>query len=235
MSTEVILTAVGLVVMFAVAAGVFKYLLVRYETRALVSAIKATPDFTPDKLSIGFDRASALAIDENRAKVCLVRRAPASAKIVSYADILGVEVVEDGLSLTKTVRPSQVPNSLVTAFLFGAGARVRDRSRRPSAEASGKVKKIDLRLLISDPAAPLHEINFYSGIAADAGNALVYQGRLTVRNWYATFAVLIMPSALPVKVSPVSTPRAPLSIVDSVDVELHQLARLQSPGVAAQP
>jgi hypothetical protein len=235
MSTEVILSAVGLVVMFAVAAGVIKFLLVRYETRALVNAIEAIPDFTPDKLSIGFDRASALAIDENRAKLCLVRRTPASAKIVSYADILGVEVVEDGLSLTKTVRPSPVRNSLVTAFLFGAGARVRDRSGRSSAEASGKVKRIDLRLLVNDPAAPLHEINFYSGMAADAGDALVYQGRLTVRNWYAIFAVQILPATAPVKVSPAYAQRAPLSIVKNVDVELHQLAPLQSSGAAAQP
>jgi hypothetical protein len=232
MSTAVILSAVGLVVMFAVAAGVLKYLLVRYETRALVTAINATPDFTPDKLSIGFDRAAALAIDESRAKVCLVRRTPSSTKTFVYADVLGVEVVEDGLSITKMVRPSRVPNSLVTAFLFGGTG---GRGRSTTAEASAKVRRIDLRLLVNDVGAPLHEINFYSGPAADAGEPLVYQGRLTVRNWYAMFAVLISPAAPLIQVSPAYIPRVPLSAVKGIDVELHQLAQLQGSGAAAQP
>jgi hypothetical protein len=226
MSTEVILPAVGVVVMFVMAAAVVKYLLVRYETRALDNAIKGTQDFTANKLSIGFDRRSALAIDENRERVCLVMRTPASARIVSYDNILGVEVVEDGVSVTKTVRSSKVPNSLVTAFLFG-GSRLRTGT---TGEASGKVRRIDLRLLVNDVEAPLHEVNFYSGMAADAGDSLVYHGRLAVRNWYAMFAVLLGPAAAPIRLKAVSTPRAPLSLVEGLEGELHRLTQLQNAG-----
>jgi hypothetical protein len=233
MPTEVVIAMVGLPIMFAAAAGVLNFLHIKRQANGLSAAITATPNFAPSKLSIGFDRASALAIDETREKLCLIRRLPASGKTISYADVLGVEVIEDGSSITRAVRPPRTANAGVGAVPTGRVAtRGSGLTGRTATAGSAKVRRIDLRLLVNDAAAPLHEVNFYSGFAADANDDLVHHGRLAAHNWYALLADLMRRGAAADRSTPVGLSEATRSIGD--DDELEELAQLQGFAVARQ-
>jgi hypothetical protein len=58
-----------------------------------------------------------IAVDEQRGQLCLIsrREGQLSRRVVPRQDILSVEVFEDGESVTRTVRSSQILSALVGA------------------------------------------------------------------------------------------------------------------------
>ncbi len=126
--------------------------------------LRRLEDFSATQRIIGVDATTGLAVDEQRNRVCLINRTEdnVTTRIYSYDDLLSCELFEDGVTLTKTVRSSQIGGALVGGLLLGGvGAVIGGLSGRT--QTSGKVTKVDVRVTVNDTARPLHDITFLNG------------------------------------------------------------------------
>lgn len=153
--------------------------------------LKSIDDFNSTQQIIGCDGKSGLAIDEAQRKLCLITNngKSVSQRVIDYKDILSVELFEDGTSVTKTVRSSQIGGALVGGLLLGGvGALVGGLSGKT--ETSGKINRIDLRLIVNDTNAPLHDVAFMN--FADKKDGIIYtQAMQTARRWHGILEVLV--------------------------------------------
>ena len=79
--------------------------------------------------------------------------------VISYRDILSSEVFEDGETITKTARSSQLGGTLVGSLVLGGvGTIIGGLSGKKT--SSNKVNRIDLRVTVNRTETPLHDINF---------------------------------------------------------------------------
>lgn len=99
------------------------------------------PDFSPSQTLASPDGSACIGIDTARNKLCLMTHATIGrARVIAHRDILSVEVFEDGASVTKTSRSSQLGGALVGGLVLGGvgaiigGCRA---SRRPMPRSSG--------------------------------------------------------------------------------------------------
>lgn len=153
--------------------------------------IKKQSGFTASQEFIGVDGAGGVAIDESRELLCLVSRRGAvlESRLVAYADVVSVELTEDGSSITKTSRSSQLGGAVVGGVLLGGvGAVVGGLTG--SKKTSQKIKRVDLRVVIDDTKSPLHNVCFQNVEGARGGlihNAAISQAR----HWNGLFDVVI--------------------------------------------
>jgi len=201
---------------------------------AMAEKIKAIPNFTPSQSFMGVDGKTGFAIDEQRAMLCLITKTGefVSTRLVPYADIVSVELTEDGSSITKTSRSSQLGGALVGGVLLGGvGAVVGGLTG--STKTSQKIKNVDLRVVIDDTKSPLHNVSFQNVEGARGG--LIHNAALTqARHWNGLFDVVIRRAdqsrVRDVNVaSPVEVKNA--KPAGSVADELKKLADLKADGV----
>jgi hypothetical protein len=145
-------------------------------------------DFKASQYIIGNDGESGLAIDERRRKVCLIKYNVGN-MVISYKDLLASEIYEDGLSVTKTSRTSQVGSALVGGLLFGGvGAVIGGLSGKTS--TSDKIKRIDLRLTVNSTQSPIHDVNFLN-TEGERGGLIYNEAIQKARHWHGLVEVLI--------------------------------------------
>ncbi|MBZ0104616.1 MAG: restriction endonuclease [Sulfuricella denitrificans] len=155
------------------------------------SKLKALPDFCPTHRIFGWLGQSGLAVDVTRKKVCLITNSDTDVfyRMISYKDILSVELIEDGISTTKTSRLSQSGGAAVGGILLGGvGAIVGGLSGKR--ETSEKVENIDLRLTVNDTDAPLHTITFLK-VPIEKAMSIYAKQNQAARLWYGIIDVLI--------------------------------------------
>jgi hypothetical protein len=157
------------------------------------SKISAEKDFTVTWKHVGADGLTSLAIDETRMELLFVDRQPKSRDLrtrrLSYRALLSSEVVEDGETITKTSRSSQLGGALVGGVLFGgAGAIV--GALTGSKRSAQKVRKVELRIVLNDPASPLFVLSFQD--TEHKSGSLVHQiASKAAQEWQARIDVLI--------------------------------------------
>ncbi|MFA7242804.1 MAG: SHOCT domain-containing protein [Sulfuricellaceae bacterium] len=221
-------TLVGIVLVLAVIIGIFQAVEISKKKKAMEAYLLGIPGFSATQKVIGNDGATGLAIDERRRKVCLIdhRQQSVSCRVVTYKDLLSSEIFEDGSTVTKTVRTSQIGGALVGSLaLGGVGAIIGGLSGKT--KTSGKVKRIDLRITVNDTKSPLHDVNFLNLETEQGG--FIYEGAMkTARHWHGLVAVLIKraDSEDGENLVTLSQPQ-PTSVAD----ELKKLADLRDSGV----
>ncbi len=199
--------------------------------KEMESKLKSLPDFNLTQQIMGCDGSSGLAVDEKRQKVCLItnNRASVSQRIISYKDIFSVELFEDGNSVTKTVRSSQIGGAVVGGLLLGGvGAVIGGLSGKT--ETSGKIKRIDLRLIVNDMSAPLHDVAFMN--VEEKKDGIIYTHAIQVaRRWHGIVEVLIRRADAEEKNLQASERLIPLELPSaSVADEIKKLADLHNSG-----
>ncbi len=118
-------------------------------------------DFAISNKITGQNGDTALAIDNKKYKVCLLvgKHPNVKSKIFNYNDILECEILEDGESITKTARGSQLGGMLIGGLaLGGIGAIIGGLSG--SKTNIDKVKSIDLKIVVNDVNEPMFILNF---------------------------------------------------------------------------
>lgn len=149
-------------------------------------------DFTTSQKVMGYDNNTGIAIDEQRKKVCLIDHdllQNVISRIVDYKDLLSCELFEDGITITKTVRSSQLGGALIGGIaLGGVGAIIGGLSGKTL--SFDKVNRVDLRLIINDTKNPLHDINFMN--IETKKDSLIYKYSIQqARHWHGLIEVLI--------------------------------------------
>jgi hypothetical protein len=132
-----------------------------------------------------------IAIDENRKKVCFIKLINENSKlnIFDYKDIISSEIFEDGETITKTSRKSQLGGVIVGGLaLGGVGAIIGGLSGKKT--SINKVKRIDLRVIVNDTGNPIYDINFLNEECEK--NSIKYKKAMDkARHWHALFTVII--------------------------------------------
>ena len=158
---------------------------------ALEKKINSLNDFSVSQKVMGEDGNSGIAVDEISEKVCLIAQGTRGIEldVLSYRDILSSEIYEDGETITKTARGSQLAGALIGGLaLGGVGAIIGGLSGKTT--SSGKVNKIDLRITVNSTENPIHDINFMN--VEGKKNGLIYNAAMEqVRHWHGVMEVLI--------------------------------------------
>ena len=197
----------------------------------LAQMVAELPDFAANHQVIGSDGFAGLAVDEGRKKICLIANScgvAASQRIVDYRDILSAELFEDGFSVTKTSRSSQLGGALIGGLaLGGVGAIIGGLSGKTV--ATGKVKSIQLRLVVNDTQSPLHDVTFMDVEGNKPG--IIYNAEIAqARHWLGLMDVLIKRAdEEDCANTPSEQPKVAISRISVAD-EIKKLAELVASG-----
>ena len=143
-------------VFFAIIGGTGKAMKREREMKGKFNKID---DFSPSKKVVSVYGHSGIAIDEGRRKVCLVKygKSGVEADVLSYRDILSSEIFEEGKTVTKTSRSSQIAGALIGGLaLGGVGAVIGGLSGKKT--SSKEITEIELRLVVNRIENPIHDV-----------------------------------------------------------------------------
>lgn len=157
-------------------------------TKELIARIHSLEGFQSTQQFVSAN--SGIAIDDDHRTICLISRSPSiTTRIVPYADILSSEIVEDGVSVTRSSRTSQAAGAILGGVLGGGiGAVV--GSLTGTRVTRAKVYRIDLRIIVNDLQNPTHEVNFLD-TPAKQGSMVYKPSRKAAEQWHALFDVII--------------------------------------------
>jgi ribosomal protein L7/L12 len=128
-----------------------------------------------------------IAIDNENKRVALVTST--NCRVISYRDIIEAQVFEDGASIIKSSRASQIGGAALGGLLFGgAGAVV--GALLPSKTMRDKVESISLRIVVNDISDPVHTLEFIA-FPVKKGSSGYRNAIATARRWHDIAAVII--------------------------------------------
>jgi hypothetical protein len=217
-------------VIFVIGYFIFRKNIFARKQMQIENRLKIIVNFTPTQQVIGCDGECGIAIDEQQKKICIVYLH--SHVIISYKDLLSSELFEDGVTVTKTVRSSQIGGALIGGVLLGGvGAIIGGLSGKT--QNSGKVKRIDLRLTVNDTMNPIHDINFLN-VETKKNSTNYQQAMQRARHWHGLIEVLIKRAEVEDKeTTKGSIPQVQQRQIQqhSIADELRKLADLRDSGV----
>jgi len=140
---------------------------------------------------VGYDGKGAIAIDKKSRKILLIAPDGQKQKVVPFAGLLAVALVEDGSPITQTTASGRRNLSREGAdalnLTFPAGGTPRDK---PSPETA---RRIELRITLADPGDPRYDIFFLDdpkrGLPRSSGRYAQVRG--LADHWCAMLQVLI--------------------------------------------
>lgn len=161
------------------------------EKRKTEAQLGRVAGFVASQKLMGTDGRTGIAVDEQHDSLCLLtlRQGKLSQRVVPRQGVLSVEVFEDGESVTRTVRSSQVMSALAGKIFYGdTGAIIGGLSGKTRTE--GRVSQIDLRLVVNDTAAPLHDVSILD-TDVPKGGIRYNEAMNRARHWHGIVEVLI--------------------------------------------
>jgi len=220
----VVIVAVVIAVIQGVAQGK-----ARDEMRMSLAGNSATQQFISSNASAG------IGVNEV-AKLVIFTLPGQGSRSVAFRDLLQSEVIEDGMTLTKTQRTGVVGRGILGGVLLGPlgalGGALTAGQKSTSVE---RVRKIDLRVLLATMSNPVYTINFlenHEGVTKDS--AQYRDARAKADRWYATLQSCIRQAdadEVIVAAGGAAAPVQPSAPVASVADELNKLADLHSRGI----
>jgi hypothetical protein len=200
-------------------------------TAALKQAMGTLPGLTPTQQFIASDAQTAFAVDENARKICLATAGePPIVSVVPYGEVLEVDLLEDGVVLSRAARASRLRG----VMLSGTDVRPIDVPRSgltvttpPQPVAPGKVRSLQLRLNVNDVQTPLHVVNFLNLETARTDSNYMRMMN-EARGWFNWFAQVIEQAEqqAPNATTAAATAGGTASLAD----ELAKLAQLRDAG-----
>jgi preprotein translocase subunit YajC len=221
----------GFIITIAVIIFVYYFFFSPRNKKRMEKRMSNIPNFTATQKVIGIDGYAGLAIDEEREKICLSypRQKEQIYRIISYKVLLSSEIFEDGVTVSKTMRGSQIGGALIGGVLLGGvGAIIGGLSGKT--KTTGSVRKIDLRLTVNDTKSPIFDVTFLNK-ETKKDNPIYEQAIQSARHWHGLVEVLIKRADMEDKQKIASTPIIQHSSIASVADELKKLADLRDSGV----
>lgn len=189
MSMTIILMLIGGVVIAAIVAGI---VMGTERKKAFETAMASVPGFVPGAHYIGQDGKSGIAMDLNAREICFFTRQGGAyiPERISFDSIVSSEIDQDGMTITKTNRGSQLVGAAVGgALLGGVGALMGGLSG--STRAIEKVQRIDLVVTVNDAMAPLRRVRFFEANNNSLDSALLKVGCDSAQEWHARISVVL--------------------------------------------
>lgn len=227
MLTKSYAVMIGLLVVTAIMAAVMDSKEKAKKLQGVEWQLDNLDKFTVFQKVLGADGNTGIAIDEARQSVCLIdsRYELPEFRIVPYKNIISCELFQDGSTVTRTIRSSQIGGALVGGIaLGGIGVVVAGLSGKT--KSSDTVKRIDLRIIVDDTKSPIHDVNFLNVETKKEGlidGNYYQQSLLKARHWQGLVEVLIKRAD--------SEESAPVAQPGSLAEEIRKLAELRDSGV----
>jgi len=159
--------------------------------QAVTKYIETIPDFAAQFVCVASDNTTALAIDDSAKRLCLVVRQGAQLlhRVIPYGELIASEVHEDGHVVSTASRSSQVAGAVVGGVLLGGvGAAVGALSGKR--KETGRVSRVELRLMVESMALPTHTVAFQS-IETERNGVVHAQASRLARDWQSRMESVI--------------------------------------------
>lgn len=135
-----------------------------------------------------FGPGDALAIDYERRRIAF--QASGKRAIISFADLVSVEVSENGATVSKANRASQLAGAAIGAAAFGGvGAIVGGLSG--SSTTKEKVSTITINLITKDISTPYVEILAFQQQPTEKGSFVYSQLTKDIMPWYGRLRAVL--------------------------------------------
>jgi hypothetical protein len=230
-----------LIVILGVGGGILQFVLneskareglnvLRGRTNALLEHARSISNFTTKESIFGADGITGIAFDEARMTLCLLRTGTEGVthRLIGYKDLMSAEIFQDGDSITKTVRSSQIGGAVVGGLLLG-GVGVVVGGLSGKKRTTTTINQVVLRVVVNDTSAPLHDVLIFTGAAAKQSQ--LFSNAVTLgRKWHGILEVLIKRSEEAERSEGVGT-SVPASVTSSVADEVQKLADLVQKGL----
>ncbi|TFJ93651.1 SHOCT domain-containing protein [Lentibacillus salicampi] len=152
-------------------------------------------NFSIDKEYTSKDDKLVVLVDENIDSVCFFSRDNLkdgfNINKYTYRDILEIEIIQDGNTLTKTNRGSQVGGALLGSVLAGGvGAVIGGLSGSSTSE--DKVESLCLRIVVNDTNNPVRLVYFLKHkFGVRKSEDIFVHGKKDLEYWYSLFKIYI--------------------------------------------
>lgn len=146
------------------------------------------PNFTPRLVLEGGQKVNGIAIDPEMFSFAVL--APWGVKVLSYEDLVDVEIVKNGSSLTVTDRLSQIGGAAVGGVLLGgAGLLLGGLSGRK--HQIEKIHSLSLRLYLRDMDYPVHEVPLFVSEGTLANHPSVTAAARSLTEWHGRLMAIL--------------------------------------------
>jgi hypothetical protein len=159
--------------------------------KVLADALNSVPGFSVSQHFAATDGSQCIAIDEAAGLICFIRSVGGAPipRVFAAKDVLSSEIFEDGDTVTKSVRSSQVAGALVGGVLLG-GAGVLIGALSGKKRSQSKVNAITLRVTVNDTRTPVQEVRFL--FRETSRDGILYQSASKLAlHWQALMDILI--------------------------------------------
>ena len=200
--------------------------------RRMDSRVRSLPGFSATQRVMGCDGESGIAFDEVRKKICLItnKKDRVRQRVVAFGQLLSSELFDDGVSVTRTVRGSQIGGAMLGGLVFGGVGAVVGGLSGTTETSEGKAKRLELRLTVNDTIAPLHDVVFLN-VESSRDGATYKSASQQARHWHAIIAVLIKRADAEQRVEHHATKTsAPEPASASIADEIRKLVELRDSG-----
>ncbi|MFK4823745.1 hypothetical protein ACI0FM_02940 [Paenochrobactrum sp. BZR 588] len=181
-------TIIGLMFFAAIVWGICKGVAESNQHKEQGQALASIPDFRPVVQFNGASGGAGVAIDPANNKFAITSRA--NTRVFSFTDLVAVEVLKNGSSLTKTNRGSQVAGAAVGAVLLGPLGLLLG-GVTGSKRNIEKVDRLSLKIFTNDLVTPVHEVVFFGGPQSKPDSLLVKQGAQQLDEWHGRFQTIL--------------------------------------------
>jgi len=202
------------------------------QRQGLAEKLSNIEGFSPSQQVVGKNGRAGFAIDEAAKLICVIRRQAEEMefRVLPYSDLVSSEICENGETVTKTSRTSQVGGVLVGgALLGGVGAVIGGLSGKT--KSSQRITGMTLRVVVNDIKIPVYELTFMEAdLKVKKGGFLYSTVEKEIYHWHSIISVLIKQADADAK----ALDKAGATAVGSVADELAKLAQLKKEGVITQ-
>ena len=174
-----------------------------------------------------------IALDERNELVCLlaISKHYVETRLIAYSDILSSEIFENGKTVIKTDRVSQISSAVIGGMLFGESGAIIGGLSSGTTTMQG-VSRIELRLIINDSSAPLYDICFLNTpFKIDRSSSRYIKAFDMAREWHARMKIAIETSE---REAESERQNAEPAAVFSVSDEIMKLFKLKEAGILTE-
>lgn len=183
---------VSAVVAFVVICVVIMTMVSASRQKFFDQVLQQIEGFNPVASRLGSDGKTGIAIDAERREMCFLTRAGPTflSERIPYAMVLSSEICEDGTTLSKTNRGSQLAGAAVGGVLLGGlGAIVGGLSG--SSRTVETVRKLELVVTVNDAANPMRRLVFLEGTETKRNSMLYKLVSDAAQEWHARISVAV--------------------------------------------
>ena len=205
---------------------IWRSIYISKQRQGLAQKFSNIDGFNPSQQVVGKNGRAGFAIDEVAQQVCVIRRQADKIefRVLPYSDLVSSEICENGETVTKTSRTSQVGGAL----LGGVGAVIGGLSGKT--KSSQQITGLTLRVVVNDIKIPVYELTFMEvDLKVKKGGFLYAAVEKEAYRWHSTISVLIKQADAEAKKASHKA-----GGTGSVADELAKLAQLKKDGAITQ-